>query len=71
MDGERRLEGTGELIDGAVKGFLTALTANEVKLTVADVLRLLDLRKQLAHEELREVRVKWVESNPAPFVINT
>src|SRR5579859_5027986 len=55
------------LIDQAVNAFLNALADKQVKLAVADVLRLLDLRKQLAHDEIREVRATWVDSDPAPF----
>jgi hypothetical protein len=54
--------GNAAQIDNAVMKFLTTLAANEVKLSVSDVMRLLDLRKELAHNEIREVRVKWVES---------
>jgi hypothetical protein len=58
-------------IDNAVMKFLTTLAKNDVKLSVADVMRLLDLRKELAHNEIREVRVKWVESKQALFVNKT
>jgi hypothetical protein len=58
-------------IDNAVMKFLTTLATREVKLSVSDVMRLLDLRKELAHDEIREVRVKWVESKQAPFVNKT
>ena len=71
MDDRRTLEGSGELIDEALQGFLLTLKEREAKLTVCDTLRLLDLRKQLAHDELREVRVRWVESNPAPAASKT
>jgi len=70
MDDEETYKGAVKLIDGAVMGFLEALATKEVKLAVADLLRLLDLRKQLLCDELREVRVQWVESNPAPLAIN-
>ena len=71
MDGKEIPLWSGELIDEAVQGFLETLSAKEVKLTVTDTLRLLDLRKQLTRDELREVRVRWVESNPAPLAINS
>jgi hypothetical protein len=71
MDDQGTNQVAAALIDVAVSGFLNSLAEKEVKLTVVDVLRLLDLRKQLAQNELREVRVRWVESNPAPFAINT
>jgi hypothetical protein len=65
LKGER-----AELIDNAIDNFLNALSINEAKLSVGDVARLLDLRKEFARDEIREVRVKWVDFNQAPFVIN-
>ena len=62
---------SGELIDNVVREFLVGLKEKEAKLTVSDTLRLLDLQKQLAHQELREVRVRWVEYNPDPLASNT
>ncbi|HEY3838742.1 MAG TPA: hypothetical protein VGL72_19325 [Bryobacteraceae bacterium] len=56
-------------IDAALAGFLESLEEGGVKLSVSDALRLLELRKQLAQEEIREVKVKWVEPRLAPFVI--
>jgi len=61
-------DGGAERIDKAIMNFLEALKQNEVKLSVADVMRLVELRKELAHNEVREVKVQWVEYNPAPFV---
>lgn len=62
-----------EQIDRAVNTFLAALSiqedTEEIRLAVADMTRLLDLRQQLSKDEIREVRVRWVESNPAPFAI--
>jgi 2-polyprenyl-6-methoxyphenol hydroxylase-like FAD-dependent oxidoreductase len=71
VDDQETSKNAGSLIDDAVHNFLTALAAQGVKLSVADVMRLLDLWKELARNEIREVRVRWVDSNPAPFVINT
>lgn len=58
-------------IDRAVQQFLTELAEQKVKLNVSDVARLMDLRNDFAQDEVREVKVTWVESDPAPFVINT
>jgi hypothetical protein len=70
MDDERMNQGAAESIDEAVSSFLSALVAKEIKLAVADVLRLLDLRKQLLCDELGEVTVRWVASNLDPLAIN-
>ncbi len=58
-------------IDMAIEHFIDELSGDKVKLSVSDVIRLLDLRKELAHHELREVRVQWVESNPDPSAISS
>jgi len=71
MDDQRTPKDAVTKIDAVVAGYLDSLEAKEVKLSVVDVLRLLDLRKQLAGNEIREVRVTWVESNPDPFATNT
>jgi hypothetical protein len=71
MDDYGAPESAVTFIDDAIQKFLTTLGTQDFKLTVADVLRLLELRKQFAHDELREVRVRWVDSNPAPFAINS
>lgn len=70
MDGEEAHQSAVALIDRVLDNFLVDLEKKEIRLTVADVLRLIDLRRQLAHNELSEVRVTWVESNAAPSVTN-
>ena len=62
---------TAAQIDNAVMNFLTTLATKEVRLSVSDVMRLLELRKELAHNEIREVKVQWVESKPVLFVNKT
>jgi hypothetical protein len=71
MTEQEMIEGTTEMIDRAIESFLGGLSKQEVKLSVGDIVKLLDLRKELARNEVREVRVQWVESNPAPSVINS
>ena len=56
-------------IDKALAKFLKSLEEGGVKLIVADALRLLELRRELARQEIREVKVTWVEPKPAPYVI--
>jgi hypothetical protein len=60
-----------KIIDEALGCFFGSLAKGEVKMIVADALRLLELRKQLAQEEIREVKVKWVEPEAAPFATKT
>ena len=71
MDDNGKQSDAVSTIDHAVNRFLADLESEAVKLSVADVQRLLELRKQLAQDEVREVRVRWVESSPAPFVTKT
>jgi hypothetical protein len=54
-------------IDEAIKSFFEDLKNKEKKLSVSDAIRLLELRKQLASEQIREVKVTWVESSKSPF----
>lgn len=61
--------GNMEKIDSAINKFFESLEGSEKKLSVADAIRLLELRKQLASEAIREVTVTWVESKQDQFVI--
>ena len=54
-------------IDEAINAFFEDLKNKDKKLSVSDAIRLLELRKQLASEQVREVKVTWVESSKSPF----
>ena len=71
MDEQGTDKSAVEQIDQAVQGFLAKLGSEETRLSVGDVMRLMELRKELARDQVREVKVTWVESNPDPFAINT
>ncbi|MFB3777245.1 MAG: hypothetical protein ACE141_06515 [Bryobacteraceae bacterium] len=51
----------GDLLDKVIKDFESKLEKGEVKLTVGDFVRLVQLRKDLHEEEPKEIRVTWVE----------
>jgi len=70
MNEQEMRESAVESIDGAIKTFLAGLKTKDGKLGVTDVLRLLDLRKELAKDEVREVKVTWVESESDLFLTN-
>ena len=53
-------------IDEAINAFFEDLKNKDKKLSVSDAIRLLELRKQLASEQVREVKVSWVESSKSP-----
>lgn len=59
-----------ETIDTAIENFFKTLKGDDKKLSVADVIRLLELRKQLASEQIREVKVTWVEASEIPSASN-
>jgi hypothetical protein len=63
--------GESGLVDQLANGFVTYLAVKEEGLAVTAVRSLLNLRKQLSSEEVREVRVTWVDSNQDPFAINS
>jgi hypothetical protein len=70
MDEKETKKDPTSAIDEAVNGFINGLEKNGAKLSVTDVIRLLELRKQLAQDDVREVRVTWADSDPDPVVIN-
>ena len=71
MGGKKPPRESAEIIDGAITNFLAGLGKKGRQLSVSDVMRLMDLRTQLARDQVREVRVTWVESNPALSATNT
>jgi hypothetical protein len=53
-----------ELISMALQNFGEKLEANEVKTSVGDFIRLLELEKEISSQQPREIKVTWVESEP-------
>jgi len=51
-----------ELIEEMISEFKEKLEEGEVKVTVGDFIRLLQLREELGKEEPKEIRVRWVET---------
>jgi len=50
-----------ELLDQAIEKIKKDLNEGKVKGSVGDLIRLLQLRKELEEEEPREIKVSWVE----------
>jgi len=50
-----------ELVNEAIKEFEQKLKEKEIKPTVGDFIRLLQLKKELKADEPREIKVSWVE----------
>lgn len=68
MDEGSESKSLAGLISALISKSIADLANREAALSVADIVRLLELQKQLASEEVREVKVTWVEFNPAPSV---
>ncbi len=50
-----------DLVDQMIGDFEKSLKKGAVKVTVGDFIRLVQLRKDMHEEDLKEVRVTWVE----------
>ena len=48
-------------IRGAIQGIEEDLGKEEMRRTLADLVRLLQIEKELVADEPREIRVRWVE----------
>ena len=51
-----------ELLASAIDGFEKNLKAGHVKPTVGDYLKLVQMEKEFEQEDIREIKVTWVES---------
>ena len=67
---DQETRGKERLSDKAVTGYALFLALKEVALQVTDLRGLLNVRKQVASDEVREVRVTWVDTNPDTPVTN-
>ena len=50
-----------EVVDGLIEKYLEFLSGKDNKPTVADLLRLIELKKELRDEGPKEITVQWVE----------
>jgi len=53
-----------QLIRMALQNFGDKLEADEVKTSVGDFIRLLELEKEIKSQQPREIKVTWVECEP-------
>jgi len=51
------------IVRKAIKSIEDKLGAPDMKVTLADLVRLLQIEKELDADEPREVRVRWIESD--------
>ena len=55
------------LVDQAIQSFKTRFNAKELKATVTDFIRLLELQKQLQVDQPREIKVTWLEPDDMEY----
>ena len=65
---ERRRRNKSNLVKKALQSIEEKLTSNELKASVGDFIRLLQMEEELEAEEPREIRVTWVEQKPTESV---
>jgi hypothetical protein len=53
-----------ELVDQAIGGLETRLTEKKDSLTIQDLLKVMQLQKEIEDEQATEVTVTWVEPEP-------
>ena len=53
-----------QLISKAIQGFEARLQDNDLKLTLADYLKLIQMEKEIDDGEPREIKVTWVDPLP-------
>lgn len=59
---EARKRAVQEAVDTAIENMRSKLINGEFKMTVGEFARLLELRKELAADTIRHVKVTWVDS---------
>ena len=55
-----------DLLEKAIVGIEARLNAKDFKPTMADYLKLLQMEIQLEQEEVKEIKVTWVEPTTTP-----
>jgi len=52
-----------ELVSEVIRKFETKLATDELKPTVGDLLRLLQMEQEMEEEQPREIRVSWIDGD--------
>ncbi|MFM2124567.1 MAG: hypothetical protein RL328_1018 [Acidobacteriota bacterium] len=58
---EKKKNGQAEVVRQLLEGIEKKLQEQDLKVTLADYIRLVQLKKELEGEEPREIRVTWVD----------
>lgn len=53
-----------EVVQGLIEQVEKRLGGDDVKVTLADYIRLVQLRKELEDEAPKEIKVTWIERDP-------
>lgn len=67
----KRTTNQAELLEKAIQSVEDRLNSNQVKATFADLIRLLQMRKELASEAPRQITVTWIDSCEMELVAET
>ena len=59
---ERHRRSNSELVRKAIENIEEKLEANDVKATIGDFIRLLQLEKELEEDQPRDIKATWVAS---------
>ena len=57
----RKRRSKSELVRKLLDAAERKVTADDVKASIGDVIRLLQLQKELEYEEPREIKIQWIE----------
>ncbi|HZT34205.1 MAG TPA: hypothetical protein VFA33_30215 [Bryobacteraceae bacterium] len=63
--GDGRGPSSAALIRKAIQNIESKIDTNEVKATIGDFIRLLQLEKEMEIEQPRDIKVTWVDKNQA------
>lgn len=62
---ERRPKDSAVLIRKAIQNIESKIDTNELKATIGDFIRLLQMEKEIEVEQPRDIKVTWVETSQA------
>jgi hypothetical protein len=54
------------LVEKAIRGIANRIESDDMKATIGDLIRLLQLRQELETEQPKEIKVTWVERDQKP-----
>ena len=63
MAGRKRRQRNAELVQKAIDSFAEKLEGDDVKASIGDFIRLMQLQQEMDEEQPDEIRVIWVEAN--------